>query len=46
MDEDFGEEALAIRDALVEDFLQYKMIARQKSKDERALEFAKFHQLW
>jgi hypothetical protein len=46
VDDDFGEEALAIRDAMVEDFLRYKTIARQKSKDERALEFVKFHQLW
>jgi len=28
MDDDFGEEALAIRDAMEEDFLQDKMIAR------------------
>lgn len=34
---DFGEEALAIRDAMEEDFQQDKMIARQKSKGKRKL---------
>jgi hypothetical protein len=33
----FGEEALAIRDAMEEDFRREKMIARQKSKGKREL---------
>ena len=33
----FGEEALAIRDAMEEDFQREKMIARQKSKGKREL---------
>jgi hypothetical protein len=33
----FGEEALAIRDAMEEDFQRVKMIARQKSKGKREL---------
>lgn len=36
MDADF-EEALAIRDAMEEEFLREKMIARQKSKGKREL---------
>jgi hypothetical protein len=37
MDGDFEEEALAIRDAMEEEFLREKMIARQKSKGKREL---------
>jgi hypothetical protein len=37
MDGDFEEEALAIRDAMEEEFLRKKMIARQKSKGKREL---------
>jgi hypothetical protein len=37
VDDDFGKEALAIRDAMEEDFLRDKMIARQKSKGKREL---------
>lgn len=35
VDDDFGEEALAIKDAIEEDFMRDKMIARQKSKGKR-----------
>jgi hypothetical protein len=34
---DFGEEAMAIRDAMKEEFQRDKMIARQKSKGKREL---------
>jgi len=34
---DFGEEAMAIRDAMEEEFQRDKMIARQKSKGKREL---------
>lgn len=37
MDGDFEEEALAIRNAMEEEFLREKMIARQKSKGKREL---------
>jgi hypothetical protein len=37
VDDDFGDEALAIRDAMEEDFLQDKMIGCQKSKGKREL---------
>jgi hypothetical protein len=37
LDRDFGEEVMAIRDAMEEEFQQDKMIARQKSKGKREL---------
>jgi hypothetical protein len=37
LDRDFGEEAMAIRDAMEEEFQRDKMIARQKSKGKREL---------
>jgi hypothetical protein len=37
LDRDFGEEAMSIRDAMEEEFLRDKMIARQKSKGKREL---------
>jgi len=37
LDMDFGEEAMAIRDAMEEEFQRDKMIARQKSKGKREL---------
>lgn len=37
LDGSFEEEALVIRDAMEEDFLREKMIARQKSKGKREL---------
>jgi hypothetical protein len=37
LDRDFGEEAMAIRDAMEEEFQRDKIIARQKSKGKREL---------